>query len=111
MVEGIARQCRRRIDACNQPEAPARDRGTNPSPALQAGEDRIVARITPLRPGTPCGRPKVEKSRTMPRTWPFLAAAGMIVAAGVVHGLWTDRWGKSRALEDAAARVESERMP
>jgi hypothetical protein len=45
------------------------------------------------------------------RTWPFLASAAVVLAAALVHGLWTDRWGKPRALAEAAAVLQSDRMP
>jgi hypothetical protein len=47
----------------------------------------------------------------MLRIWPFLVAGGVILASGVVHGVWTARWGKSRAQEDAVERLESDQMP
>ncbi|WP_165250217.1 exosortase-associated EpsI family protein [Paludisphaera soli] len=34
------------------------------------------------------------------------AAAALIVAAGVVHGAWTNRWGNSAALAETAAKVD-----
>jgi hypothetical protein len=34
-----------------------------------------------------------------------LAALLVLTASGFVHGLWTERWQKSRELEDAAARL------
>jgi uncharacterized protein DUF3485 len=34
------------------------------------------------------------------------AAVGMLVASGVVHGVWTDRWSEQSDLKAAAARLE-----
>lgn len=39
----------------------------------------------------------------------LLIGCGMLVAAGYVHGLWTDRWNDGSDLAQAAARLE--RMP
>jgi hypothetical protein len=33
-------------------------------------------------------------------------AAAVILVDGLVYGLWTDRWGNSRAVEEALARLE-----
>lgn len=38
-----------------------------------------------------------------------IAAAGMLVGSGVVHGVWTDRWSEQSDLKAAAARLE--RLP
>src|SRR4051794_17378937 len=38
------------------------------------------------------------------RLLPFLGAAAVLTASGVVHGLWTDRWGADD-LPAAAARL------
>ena len=43
---------------------------------------------------------------SMTRTLPIIAAFVLLIACGFVHGLWTERWGRSRELLDAAARVE-----
>jgi hypothetical protein len=40
------------------------------------------------------------------RSLPVVAAVGLLIFSGLVHGLWTDRWGKPEALERALARVE-----
>ena len=40
------------------------------------------------------------------RKLPVIAALAVLVFSGLVHGLWTDRWGRPAALEDALARVE-----
>jgi hypothetical protein len=37
---------------------------------------------------------------------PWITALTLLVAAGTVHGLWSDRWRPSDALEAAAARLE-----
>jgi hypothetical protein len=42
----------------------------------------------------------------MVRTLPILAAAVVLVSTGLVHGVWTDRWKKSGALERAVARLD-----
>src|SRR2546422_188923 len=42
----------------------------------------------------------------MRRHLPFLTAFALVITSGVVHGLWTDRWRPSTALEDALARVD-----
>ena len=36
----------------------------------------------------------------------FLIALAILVAAGLVHGFWGERWNPSPALQEAAARVE-----
>src|SRR6516225_943605 len=36
-----------------------------------------------------------------------LIATALLVATGVVHGLWTDRWKPSADLERAVARLDS----
>jgi hypothetical protein len=41
----------------------------------------------------------------MTRLLPALTALTLLVTTGVVHGLWTERWRPSDALERAAARV------
>jgi len=41
----------------------------------------------------------------MTRLVPALTALTLLVATGVVHGLWTERWRPSDALEQAAARL------
>ena len=41
----------------------------------------------------------------MRRILPILIALPAIVAAGYVHGRWTDRWTPSRAVESAVARL------
>jgi Protein of unknown function (DUF3485) len=33
-------------------------------------------------------------------------AVGMLLASGVVHGVWTDRWSEQSDLKAAAARLE-----
>src|SRR6266545_91715 len=43
----------------------------------------------------------------MRRAGLLLAACGLLVAAGVAHGLRTDRWGPSADLAAAAARVDT----
>ena len=37
---------------------------------------------------------------------PVGAGVLILVGTGVVHGLWTERWHKSRELEDAVARID-----
>ncbi len=44
--------------------------------------------------------------QTLTRTLSLLAASSLLLVSGVVHGLWTDRWVLSSALEDAVARLE-----
>jgi hypothetical protein len=41
----------------------------------------------------------------MMRNLPIAAALAIIVAAGVVHGDWTDRWRRSHDLEETIARI------
>jgi hypothetical protein len=41
----------------------------------------------------------------MSRPLPLLVAIGVIVCAGVVHGVWTSRWQTSEKLAEAVARV------
>jgi len=41
----------------------------------------------------------------MSRTVAFSIAFVLIVSAGLVHGLWADRWGNSEALDQASSRV------
>jgi Protein of unknown function (DUF3485) len=43
------------------------------------------------------------------RNLSILATFGLIAAAGLVHGIWTDRWTPSSALERAVTRLE--RLP
>ncbi|HZZ80076.1 MAG TPA: exosortase-associated EpsI family protein [Gemmataceae bacterium] len=38
-----------------------------------------------------------------------IAAAGMLVASGAVHGVWTDRWSEQTDLKAAASKLE--RLP
>jgi hypothetical protein len=42
----------------------------------------------------------------MRRTLPMATALVLVIAAGLVHGQWTRRWGRSDAVESAAARLE-----
>src|SRR5437764_357191 len=42
----------------------------------------------------------------MARQLPFLAAFLVLSGTAVLHGLWTDRWGKPAQLEAAAARLQ-----
>lgn len=42
----------------------------------------------------------------MPRQAAVVTALVVLVICGLVHGLWAERWHKSRALEEAVARVE-----
>jgi hypothetical protein len=37
----------------------------------------------------------------------LLAACSLLLISGLVHGLWTDRWVVSRAVEDGVARLEN----
>jgi hypothetical protein len=39
------------------------------------------------------------------RILPLAAALGVLIASGLVHGVWTQRWETSHALEEACARV------
>jgi len=41
----------------------------------------------------------------MTRWLPWLTALTLLLTAGVLHGLWTERWQPSTALAEAAARV------
>jgi hypothetical protein len=44
----------------------------------------------------------------LPRPWLLvLAGFAVILTAGLVHGLWTDRWTSPRAIEEACARLRS----
>jgi hypothetical protein len=43
----------------------------------------------------------------MKRTLPILVALFLIIGSGFVHGLWTERWQPSTALDDAVARLQS----
>ncbi len=42
----------------------------------------------------------------MHRWLPLLAGTLLVLLGGVAHGLWSNRWGDSRALETAAKRLE-----
>jgi len=42
----------------------------------------------------------------MLRMLPVAAALAVVVSTGYAHGLWTDRWTTSRALEEAIARLD-----
>src|SRR5437016_12926808 len=42
----------------------------------------------------------------MLRILPAVVAAAVVVAAGFVHGFWTDRWGVSDAVAMAAASLD-----
>jgi hypothetical protein len=42
----------------------------------------------------------------MRHTLPIFAGFALLLFAGLVHGLWTGLWEESRALQDAATRVE-----
>src|SRR5262245_42628544 len=39
------------------------------------------------------------------RNLAFVTALAVVALSGLVHGLWTDRWGKPAILERALARV------
>jgi hypothetical protein len=39
-------------------------------------------------------------------TLPIVAAVGLLLFSGLVHGLWTDRWQSPESLDAAVARVE-----
>jgi hypothetical protein len=39
------------------------------------------------------------------RPQPLIAALAVLVISGLAHGLWTQRWHSSQALDDAAARL------
>ena len=41
----------------------------------------------------------------MKRTLLITGAVVLLLTSGLVHGLWTERWGTSQALADASARV------
>src|SRR5262245_197933 len=41
----------------------------------------------------------------MTRTLLLSAAAAVVLVDGLAHGLWTNRWGTSRAVEEAAERL------
>ena len=41
----------------------------------------------------------------MSRLLPFLVGVALLLGAGIVHGLWTDRWRPSQELADAAAAL------
>jgi hypothetical protein len=43
---------------------------------------------------------------SMQRLIPLLTALIILLGAGLVHGLWTDRWQKSSVLEAAVARMD-----
>lgn len=43
----------------------------------------------------------------MKRILPVAVAVVLLLCTGLVHGLWTERWGSSHELRDAAARVQS----
>lgn len=40
------------------------------------------------------------------RSAPLLVAIVVIVGAGFIHGMWTERWSSSQELDDAVARLE-----
>jgi len=42
----------------------------------------------------------------MLRILPVAAAVALVVAAGLVHGFWTDRWGVAEAVATAAASID-----
>lgn len=42
----------------------------------------------------------------MSRAYPVLLVMVTVVSSGVVHGIWTNRWASSAALEQAAARMD-----
>ena len=42
----------------------------------------------------------------MQRTFIILSACVVLIATGVVHGVWTDRWSEQGELADAAQRLE-----
>jgi hypothetical protein len=48
-----------------------------------------------------------SQSRTlpMPRTLPSLTALVLVIAAGLVHGRWTNRWTTSDAVEKAVGKL------
>lgn len=41
------------------------------------------------------------------RLFPLLAGGTVLVVSGLVHGLWTDRWTVSPALQDSAAHLDT----
>jgi hypothetical protein len=41
----------------------------------------------------------------MPRAFSFVIALALVIAAGLVHGQWTQRWTTSSVVETAAARL------
>ena len=43
----------------------------------------------------------------MSRLGTILAGVAVLVLCGVLHGVWTDRWATSAAVEDAAARLNA----
>jgi hypothetical protein len=43
----------------------------------------------------------------MMRTLPAVTASLLLIAAGLVHGFWTDRWAPSNAATEAAARLDA----
>ncbi|SIN67712.1 Protein of unknown function [Singulisphaera sp. GP187] len=45
----------------------------------------------------------------MLRSLPMVAALILVIAAGIVHGRWTQRWTVSHAIEEAAAKID--RLP
>lgn len=40
------------------------------------------------------------------RLLPALALLALVIASGLTHGLWTNRWAVSRSLEEALARLD-----
>src|SRR4051812_23326676 len=42
----------------------------------------------------------------MMRILPVLTVVGVVTLSGVVHGVWTNRWGSTRAVEEASARLQ-----
>jgi len=42
----------------------------------------------------------------MVRTLPLVIALLLVIGAGLLHGRWTHRWSRSRALEDAAKQLD-----
>jgi uncharacterized protein DUF3485 len=42
----------------------------------------------------------------MLRSLPVIIAFAFLISSGLVHGIWTERWEKSEALQNACARVE-----
>jgi hypothetical protein len=44
--------------------------------------------------------------QTMTRLLPWLTALTLLLTAGLLHGLWSERWQPSGALEEAVARLE-----